>query len=302
MASETDGVVLFGANGQVGHELLHALAPLGALTAFKSSEVDFRSPDSLRAAIRRLRPRIIVNAAAYTAVDKAETDEASAFAINSAAPALLAEEAHALDAVLVHYSTDYVFDGAKPAPYAEDDPINPLSVYGRSKAAGERAIATHRKHFIFRTSWVVGKHGNNFVKTMLRLASERDNLRVVADQIGAPTSAALLAETTADVLSAQRNGDAQRFGLYHLVAAGETSWYGLAHHVIARAGDMGLPLKIRPDAIQPITTAEYPSAAVRPANSRLDTAKLRQAFDIVLPDWTVGVNAVVDHVVATAPR
>lgn len=292
-------VLLFGANGQVGNELRRTLRALGTVVALDIPEVDFSRPESLRDVMRAHRPRIIVNAAAYTAVDKAESESELAFTINAGAPGVLAEEAEALDACLVHYSTDYVFDGRKQLPYVEVDAPNPLSVYGRSKLEGERAVEACKKYLIFRTSWVIGTHGHNFVKTMLRLAGERDTLRVVADQIGAPTSAALLAAVTAKTLSqtAERLPGDSRWGLYHLAAAGETSWHDLARHVIARAGAMGLQLKTKPEAVAPISSAEYPTPATRPANSRLDTFKLRSAFGLTLSDWTVGVNDVVDRLI-----
>ena len=292
-------ILLLGANGQVGNELRHTLPALGSVVALDVPDIDFSRPESLRDVVRAHRPRIIVNAAAYTAVDKAESDSELAFTINAVAPGVLAEEAEALDACLVHYSTDYVFDGRKPSPYVETDATGPLSVYGRSKLEGERAVQACEKHLTLRTSWVIGAHGQNFIKTMLRLAGERDALRVVADQVGAPTSAALLADVTAKALShmAERPANDSRWGLYHLTAAGETSWHGLARHVIARAGAMGLPLKTKPEAVLLITTAEYPTPATRPANSRLDTSKLRSAFAVTLPDWTVGVNAVLDRLI-----
>jgi len=303
MAAESNGILLFGARGQLGHELQRSLTPLGAVSPFGSSDADFRKPEMLREIVRRHRPRIIVNAAAFTAVDKAESESETAFAINATAPAILAEEAEAVGACLVHYSTDYVFDGKKNTPYVETDPVNPLSVYGRSKAEGEQAVGANRRHLTFRTSWVVGTHGNNFVKTMLRLAGEREELRVVADQIGAPTSAALLADVTARILAkmADQSADDARWGLYHLVAVGETSWYALARHVVARAGQMGYALKTKPEAIVPITAADYASTAARPANSRLDTSKLRTAFAVTLPDWSAGVDDVLDGIVAAAP-
>ncbi len=292
-------ILMFGANGQVGHELQHTLTALGQIVTLDVPEVDFSRPDSLRTMVRRHRPRIIVNAAAYTAVDKAESASELAFAVNAAAPGVLAEEAEALDACLVHYSTDYVFDGRKASPYVETDAPNPLSVYGRSKLEGERAVQACKKHLIFRTSWVIGTHGSNFVKTILRLAGERDSLRIVADQLGVPTSAGLLAEVTAKILSqmAERSPDDARWGLYHLVAAGETSWHGVARHIIARTSALGLPLKAKPESVAPIATADYPLPAMRPANSRLDTSKLRSAFALTLPDWTVGVNDVLDRLI-----
>ncbi len=292
-------ILLLGANGQVGHELRSTLETLGAVVAPARSEVDFSDTKSLRTVVRRYRPSVVVNAAAYTAVDQAEADAALAVAVNATAPGVLAEEAESLGAVLVHYSTDYVFDGRKNEPYVETDETAPLSIYGRSKRDGELAVQSCRKHLIFRTSWVVGAHGNNFVKTMLRLAKAQRKLRVVSDQVGAPTSAALLADVTLNVLAqlAGQPAEDPRWGLYHLVAGGETSWHGLACHVIAKAGAMGLPLQASAETIAPIATADYPTPAKRPAYSRLATSKLRNNFSIALPEWTVGVNAVVNQIV-----
>ncbi len=292
-------ILLLGANGQVGHELRSTLETLGAVVAPARSEVDFSDTKSLRTVVRRYRPSVVVNAAAYTAVDKAEADAALAVAVNATAPGVLAEEAESLGAVLVHYSTDYVFDGRKNEPYVETDETAPLSIYGRSKRDGELAVQSCRKHLIFRTSWVVGAHGNNFVKTMLRLAKAQRELRVVSDQVGAPTSAALLADVTVNVLAqlAGQPAEDPRWGLYHLVAGGETSWHGLACHVIAKAGAMGLPLQASAETIAPIATADYPTPAKRPAYSRLATSKLRNNFSVALPEWTVGVNAVVNQIV-----
>ena len=292
-------ILLLGANGQVGHELRSTLGVLGEVVAPARPDVDFSDADSLRAAVRHHRPSVLVNAAAYTAVDKAEADAERAIAVNTKAPGVLAEEAEALGAVLVHYSTDYVFDGRKGEPYVETDETAPLSIYGRSKRDGELALQSCRKHLIFRTGWVVGAHGNNFVKTMLQLARERRNLRVVSDQVGAPTSAALLADVTVNVLTqlAGQSAEDPRWGLYHLVAGGETSWHGLACHVISEAGAMGLPLQASVETIAPITTADYPTPARRPAYSRLATSKLRKNFSVTLPEWTVGVNAVIKQLV-----
>jgi dTDP-4-dehydrorhamnose reductase len=290
-------ILLLGANGQVGHELRRTLPPLGTVTALDMPEIDFSKPESLRAMVRASRPDIIVNAAAYTAVDKAESDSQTAFAVNAEAPRVLAQEAQGLGAVLVHYSTDYVFDGSSAAPRSESDATAPLSVYGASKRDGEQAVAACGRHLTFRTSWVVGVHGHNFIKTMLRLAAERDSLKVVADQFGAPTSAALLAETTAAILARMKDAPVTdpRWGLYHLVPGGETTWHGLARYVVGRARDMGLALKAAPETVLPITTAEYPTPAARPANSRLDTSRLRSAFAITLPEWQAGVDAVLDR-------
>lgn len=292
-------VLLLGANGQVGHELQRTLPALGRVIALDFPEIDFCSEAALRDLVRRTKPGIIVNAAAYTAVDKAESEPELAHAVNADAPGILAEEAAARDATIVHYSTDYVFDGQKSSSYIETDPPNPLSVYGKTKLAGEIAVAKCPRHLTFRTSWVISAHGNNFIKTMLRLAGERDSLRVVADQCGAPTSAALLAEATAAALlatSGAQSNDA-RWGLYHLVASGETTWNGLARYVIGESARLGKQLKAVPDAVAPITTAEYPTSAARPRNSRLSTAKFTEAFKITPPDWTVGVNGALQQLV-----
>jgi dTDP-4-dehydrorhamnose reductase len=291
-------ILLLGANGQVGHELQRSLAPLGAVTALDFPEVNFAEPELLREIVRKLRPAIIVNAAAHTAVDKAESEPALAEALNARAPGVLAYEAQLLGAILLHYSTDYVFDGTKDGFWTETDAPNPLSVYGRSKLAGEEAVRACARHVTFRTSWVIGAHGNNFIKTMLRLACERDSLRVVADQYGAPTSAALLADVTAAILTQMKTAPAgdSRWGLYHLVASGETSWHGLAQHLIGYAAAHGAGLKARPETVSPIGTADYPTPATRPANSRLDTSKIRGTFGVNLPNWTVGVNDVLDRI------
>ena len=293
--------LLFGAQGQLGHELRQALPELSTLISFDVPDVDFSEPNSLRAVVRRHRPDVIVNAAAFTAVDKAESEVELAFTINSVAPKILAEEAEALGACMIHYSTDYVFDGCKSSPYLEIDAPNPLSVYGRSKLEGEQAVRICKRHLTFRTSWVIGVHGHNFIKTMLRLAGEREELRVVDDQVGAPTSAVLLSQTTAQILSrmvTQAPTDA-RWGLYHLTAQGATSWYGLARHAITRATAMGLPLRVKPTTLTPITTADYPLPAARPANSRLDTSLLRSTFALTLPKWNVGVDDVLDRLLPT---
>ena len=288
-------VLLLGAGGQVGRELQRALAGQGLIVAMDIPQIDFASSQSVRDAVRSVRPDIIINAAAYTAVDAAESDSDAAFAVNAAAPAVLAEEANATGAILMHYSTDYVFDGGKTGPYLEEDAPNPRSVYGRSKLEGERGAAGAAKHLIFRTSWVVSRHGKNFVKTMLRLARERESLNVVADQIGAPTSAALIADVTVAVLKqvARGSGAESRWGLYHLVAAGETSWHGLAQRAIADGIAEGMVLKAGPQSVHPIPAAQYPSPVERPANSRLDTQKIRSAFGVALPAWTEGVDAIV---------
>jgi dTDP-4-dehydrorhamnose reductase len=289
-------ILLLGCNGQLGFASQRILPALGTVVARDYPDIDFADADGLRALVRQVRPDVIVNAAAYTAVDKAESEPEKANLINATAPGVLAAEAQALGAIFVHYSTDYVFDGTKSGPYVETDPSCPLSVYGRTKRDGEIAAAKAAKHLIFRTSWVVGAHGANFIKTMLRLAAERETLRVVADQFGAPTSAELLAETTAVILNRMitAGADDPRWGLYHLVAGGETSWNGLARRVIAQAAAHGFPLKTTADAVVQIATSEYPTPAKRPANSRLDTGKLRTTFGVEIPDWTAGVDDVLD--------
>lgn len=280
-------ILLLGKDGQVGWELQRSLSVLAPLTAFSRQEADLEDLDGLSRLVARLRPRVIVNAAAYTAVDKAESDAARAMHINAEAVGVLAREAAQIGAWLVHYSTDYVFDGAKDSPYREDQP-NPLSVYGRSKHEGELAIqAALSRHLIFRTSWVFAARKNNFAKTMLRLAAERDALNVVADQIGAPTSAELVADITA-IAVRRLLSDPQAdhlAGLYHLAAAGQTSWCDYARFVLQQAEARGIALKVTADHVTPIATSAYSTPARRPANSRMDTSKVQTAFGVVLPQW-----------------
>ena len=291
-------LLLTGRNGQVGFELQRALAVLGEVIAIDSEDCVLADEDAIRRVVQTIRPDVIVNPAAYTAVDKAESEPAVAQAINARAPGVLAKEAKTLGALLVHYSTDYVFDGSKAGAYQESDTPNPSSVYGATKLAGERAIASAGcRHLILRTSWVVGTHGGNFAKTMLRLAGERDTLSVVADQYGAPTSAALLADLTAHLVrEAQRTPADFPYGLYHAVAAGETNWHAYACHVIERARTAGKAIRVAPDAIRPITTSDYPTPAKRPANTRLDTSLLRETFGLHLPDWKIGVDHILDQI------
>lgn len=277
-------ILLTGSAGQLGRELKRSLAPLGDLIACDRRQLDLADPDALRNAVRDLAPTVIVNAAAYTAVDKAETETSLAEAINATAPGLLAEEAKRLGARLIHYSTDYVFDGTKASAYREGDATTPLSTYGRSKRQGELAIAASgARHLVLRTSWVYGLHGANFMKTMLRLGRERDELRVVGDQVGAPTWTRHLADATALILAGHRTAE----GLYHLAAAGETSWHGYAEAIFAEARAIGL-LEKSPK-VHLITTAEYPLPAPRPANSRLDCTGLSSDFGLALPDWRTGL-------------
>lgn len=286
-------ILLLGKNGQVGWELQRSLAPLGELLA-----LDARSPDhcgdlndlaGLAATVQRFAPDVIVNAAAYTAVDKAESESQQAIRVNAEAAAVLAREALTLNALLVHYSTDYVFAGDGDTPWREDDPVAPLSVYGSSKLAGEQAIQVSGcSHLIFRTSWVYAARGNNFARTMLRLAHERDSLNVIDDQFGAPTGAELLADVTAHAIrSTMMNPELA--GLYHLAASGETTWCRYARFVLERAELAGETLKVSSAMVGAIGTEAYPTAAQRPNNSRLNTQKLQKAFALNLPDWRVGV-------------
>jgi dTDP-4-dehydrorhamnose reductase len=288
-------ILLIGKNGQVGRELQRTLLPLGELVALGRDGLDLTDLAALQQVLERHAADVIVNASAYTAVDRAEADEAGAAAVNAAAVGAMAEHARARGALLVHYSTDYVFDGAKAAPYVEDDATAPQSAYGRSKRAGEEAIlASGCKALVFRTSWVYSAHGGNFIKTMLRLAGERESLNVVADQFGAPTSAELIADVTALAVAAYRRG-ALADGIYHLTAAGFTSWHGLASYAIERAKACGASIKVDPAQICPIPTEAYPLPAKRPKNSRLETAKLAGALDLHFPDWKIHVDRVIDQ-------
>jgi dTDP-4-dehydrorhamnose reductase len=292
-------ILVTGKNGQVGFELQRALAPLGEVIAVGHAECNLADAEAVRELVRRVAPDVIVNPAAYTAVDKAESDEQTAFAVNAQAPGVLGEEAARLGALVVHYSTDYVFDGAKEGSYTETDQPDPQSVYGSTKYAGERALAAaNPRHLILRTSWVVGAHGGNFAKTMLRLAAERERLSVVADQFGAPTSAALLADLTAQLVRQYQREGAGSFpyGTYHVTASGETNWCDYARFVIGEALAAGKTLKAGPDAVAPLTTAEYPTPAKRPSNSRLDTSHFRSTFGLRLPPWQESVRHVLQQI------
>ena len=295
-------ILLTGKGGQLGSEL-HCLLPrLGDLVAPDRRELDLLDPDSIRRVVRNIRPQLIVNAAAYTAVDAAEGDEANAYAVNAIAPAVLAEEAKKLGAAVVHYSTDYVFDGAKAAPYEEMDPANPISVYGKTKLAGEQAIrSTGVPHLIFRTAWVYATRGRNFLLTILRLATEKEELRIVRDQIGAPTWSVEIAAATTKILAQviERGSATSAFsevsGTYHLTAAGETTWYDFARAILGEASSMpqgipwfaaatgGHPLITR--RIIPITTREHPTPASRPAYSVLSNSLLTRTFGVRMEDW-----------------
>ena len=294
-------ILLLGKGGQVGWELQRALAPLGELVALDFDSpapftADFTQPEALAATVRAMAPQIIVNAAAHTAVDKAEAEPELARTINATAPAVLAREAKALGAWLLHYSTDYVFDGSGSTPWTEASPTGPLNVYGRTKLEGEETIrASGCQHLILRTSWVYAARGGNFARTMLRLAAERELLQVIDDQIGAPTGAELLADISAHALRAVQQ-QPELGGTYHAVAGGQTSWHGYARHVIEFARAAGQAVRVQPDAIAAVPTSAFPTAARRPLNSRLDTRKLQRAFGLTLPDWRLGVDRMLREV------
>ena len=290
-------ILIVGKNGQVGHALQQSLAPLGELIAVDRQRCDLADSLSIQATLDAEQPDIIVNAAAYTAVDKAEAEPELAMQINGIGPALLAKEAHTSGALLVHYSTDYVFNGHKPGAYIESDDAAPQSSYGRSKLAGEQGIARHLpQHLILRTSWVHSEHGGNFIKTILRLAQNQEHLNIVADQVGTPTRAALIADVTAQLITRYQQAKATStdgefpYGCYHLTAMGHTSWYEYACLLVRWAREAGMALQASPDTIRPIPTTAYPLPAPRPANSCLDTSKLRQTFDVSLPSWEDGVQ------------
>lgn len=287
-------ILLTGANGQVGWELRRALSPLGQVAAVDSKAMDLADPDAIRRVLAEVRPRLIVNPAAYTAVDKAEAEPHLARKVNAEAPGLLAEVAAKTGALLVHYSTDYVFDGSGDAPWKEDDPTGPLNVYGATKLAGEQAIAaTGCRHLIFRTSWVYGARGANFLLTMGRLMRERPELKIVADQVGAPTWCRGLADATAHVLaqwlSPARGADKpEPWGVYHMTHGGETSWHGFAQAILELEGLEA------PPRLLPIPSGDYPTPARRPLNSRLDNGKLERTFGIRLPAWRTALKLCLD--------
>jgi dTDP-4-dehydrorhamnose reductase len=292
-------ILLTGKTGQLGFELQHSLKALGDVVAVGSVDCDFTDLESLRRLVQKIRPDIIVNPAAYTAVDKAENDSHRAELINSHAPQVIGEEAFRLGAQVIHYSTDYVFDGEQSTPYVEVDLPNPQSVYGKTKLQGELALAASgARHMIWRTSWVVGAHGNNFAKTMLRLSGERESINVVSDQFGAPTSAALLAELTAKVILQCRSTKPSEIpnGIYHVSASGSTNWCDYAKFVVQHAVQSGYRFKTGPATIHPITSINYPTPAKRPANSRLNTQKFCDTFALNIPEWQVGVRSTLDEI------
>jgi len=294
--------LLLGANGQVGWELARVLAPKGELIACDRATADLEDLDGLRELIRLHEPEIVINAAAYTGVDKAELEPGKARQINSTAVGVMADEVGKLDALLVHYSTDYVFDGKKPLPYVETDERNPISVYGKTKLEGERAIEVSGcRHLIFRTSWVYGERGPNFLRTILRLAQERESLDIVSDQIGAPTSVGLIAEVTVsclDQIARNHSNAGHPQGVFHLTPVGQTSWHGFAAYILELAEARGMDLMVRADQVHPITSDQYAGAAIRPKNSKLSTEKLSREFGITLPDWRCHV----DELIATMMR
>lgn len=294
-------VLLLGSSGQVGTELRRAIPSFGNLTALTREGDgqlcgDLFQPEALAATIREIAPAVIINAAAYTDVDRAESDWDNAVALNITAPSVLASEAKKLGAMLVHYSSDYVFDGAGNCPWREDDLTEPLNVYGRTKREGELAvIESGCQYLIFRTSWVYSAGGRNFIRTMLRLAAERDALQLIDDQFGAPTGAELIADTTVTVLR-QCLARGQDAGLYHLAARGKVTWFTYARYIIRAARDVGWPVRITDDAIYPVSSDAFQTAARRPQNSQLDTSRLESTFGLQMPDWEIGVDRVLNEI------
>lgn len=295
-------ILVTGKLGQVGHALQQVLSSAHEVVAMDRDEMDLCQPEEIRRVIATIRPELIINPAAYTAVDKAESEPELAHMINAKAPKIIAEEAAKLGAGLIHFSTDYVYEGNKSTPYIETDAVNPLSVYGKTKLAGEQAIQTvGLPHLILRTSWVYGVHGKNFLKTILRLSAERDQLKIVSDQWGAPTSSEAIANALSQLLTRWKMPDQTHSGVYHFTNTGSTSWFGFAKAILktyeSQAAQYALPsLKIRADAIVPISTAEYPTPAARPANSRLDNTKLLSTFGVTLPAWETSLQAVMQQI------
>ena len=294
-------ILLLGPNGQVGWELQRSLASLGKVIAIGRQggdglAGDLSNPETLAGTVKTVSPDIIVNAAAYTAVDRAESEPEQTRLINAEGPARLAQEAKRTSAWLVHYSTDYVFNGTGSTPWQEDDPTGPINVYGQTKLEGEEAIRqTGCHHLIFRTSWVYAAHGKNFIHTMLKLASERENLNVIDDQIGAPTGAELIADVTAHAIRSV-HGNSNLAGIYHLAASGETTWFDYARLIIGSGVRAGMNLKVSGEDIMPVPSERFPTPAPRPRNSRLDCSRLEQAFGLKLPDWKKGVQRVISEI------
>ena len=291
-------ILVLGKNGQVGRELQRSLAALGDVLALDRAGADLSRPESLPDAVRQVHPDVIVNAAAYTAVDRAESERALAFRVNAESVDVLARCAAECGAMLVHYSTDYVFDGSGTRPWREDDPAGPLGAYGASKLAGEQAIAgSGCRHLILRTSWVYAARGHNFVRTMLRLASERDELRVVSGQFGAPTPAGLLADVTASAIARAAGDDASVSGTFHVCPRGETTWHGVATAALRAAEARGVTLRCPPERVVAISMSEFPTPARRPSNSRLCIERIERALDVVLPHWHDPLADVVAEIV-----
>jgi dTDP-4-dehydrorhamnose reductase len=291
-------ILLTGKNGQVGFELQKKLSALGEVIATDREELDLANPDAIRVFIEKTKPDIIINPAAYTAVDKAESEPGLAYQINVTAPEVLASMATELDIPLIHFSTDYVFDGLKQEAYVEIDPTNPQSVYGKTKCEGEEKVRRHSKHIILRTSWVFGSHGNNFLKTILRLIMEKESLNIVSDQWGSPASASMLADVTFKIVDMIFKGkDFSGYGSYHVTNDGETNWYDYASFIANEAMKLNLKVTCAPDKIHPILTSEYPTAAKRPLNSRLSSEKLKKTFVLELPHWESEVKKVLREVI-----
>jgi dTDP-4-dehydrorhamnose reductase len=291
-------ILLTGSNGQVGFELQKKLSALGQVIATDREELDLTDPDAIRAFIDQTKPDIIINPAAYTAVDKAESEPDLAYLINVKAPEVLADKAAELDIPLIHFSTDYVFDGLKKDAYVETDPTNPQSVYGKTKCDGEEKVRTHGKHVILRTSWVFGAHGNNFLKTMLRLIQEKESLNIVGDQWGSPASATMLADVTFKIVDAIiKNKNFSDYGTYHVTSDGETNWFEYASLIAGELVKLNLKIKCVLNQIRPILTSEYPTAAKRPLNSRLNCEKLKKTFVLELPHWESEVKKVLREVI-----
>ncbi|WP_024575202.1 MULTISPECIES: dTDP-4-dehydrorhamnose reductase [unclassified Afipia] len=289
-------ILLFGKNGQIGSALQTVLRTRGAVVALDRTTCDLSDVDQLRSVIGSVKPDIIVNAAAYTAVDRAESDKDLCFRVNSLAPAVMAEAASRLNAVLVHYSTDYVFSGDKPSAYLEDDRPDPLNAYGRSKLDGDQAVlASGCRSIILRVGWVYSAAGQNFANTILQLARKQDRITVVADQFGAPTSARFIADTTANLIDQINLDKPQRFGVFHLAAAGRASWHGYATELLREARRLNFGLGAGPDDVVPISSTEYATVAPRPRNSMLDTGKIQRVFSVRMPDWQVGVRQLVQE-------
>jgi dTDP-4-dehydrorhamnose reductase len=291
-------ILLTGKNGQVGFELAKKLSALGEVIATDREELDLSNSEALRQFIDQVKPDMIINPAAYTAVDKAESEPDLAYQINVMAPEVLAKKAKELDIPLVHFSTDYVFDGLKKEAYVETDTTNPQSVYGKTKCNGEEKVRTHSKHIILRTSWVFGVHGNNFLKTMIRLFKEKESLNIVSDQWGAPASASMLSEVTFKIVDAIiKNKNFSDYGTYHVTSDGETNWHAYASLISSEAMKLNLKVTCAPDKIHPILTSEYPTAAKRPLNSRLNCEKLKKTFVLELPHWESEVKKVLREVI-----